>query len=111
MDILRNGLWQENPELVQLLAGDGGLLAARVYLAIMAPLAVTVAGWTIFRSHRAAGAEREFAEWYRVPNGRDLVFVAVGFGLSNGQLPPLVVPCLRAAVAHHVPTITHCWYA
>jgi hypothetical protein len=60
--------------LGQLLAGDGQLLIGRVYLALMAPTAAAVAGWTIFRSQQSGSAEREFAVWFRVPPGHELAF-------------------------------------
>jgi len=60
--------------LGQLLAGDGQLLIGRVYLALMAPTAAAVAAWTIFRSQQGGSAEREFAAWFRVPPGHELVF-------------------------------------
>jgi hypothetical protein len=60
--------------LGQLLAADGQLLAGRVYLALMAPTAAAVAGWTIFRSNLDATAEREFAAWYALPPGCELTF-------------------------------------
>ena len=60
--------------LGQLLSGDGQLLVGRIYLALMAPTAAAVAGWTVFRSQQSGSAEREFAAWYRVPPGYELVF-------------------------------------
>ena len=60
--------------LGQLLTGDGQLLVGRIYLALMAPTAAAVAGWTVFRSQQSGSAEREFAAWYRVPPGHELVF-------------------------------------
>jgi phosphatidylglycerophosphate synthase len=60
--------------LVEVLLSDAGLLAGRCYLALMAPTAAAVAVWTIVRSQRCQAAEREFAAWYRVPSGCDLVF-------------------------------------
>lgn len=60
--------------LGQLLAGDGQLLLGRIYLALTAPTAAAVAGWTIFRSQQSGSAEREFAAWYRVPPGHELIF-------------------------------------
>lgn len=53
---------------------DTRLLVARGYLAIMAPLGIAVAGWSIFRSQMRQTAEREFAEWFQVAPGSDLVF-------------------------------------
>ena len=58
----------------QLVVGDAYLLAGRVYLAIMAPTAAAIAGWTIFHSQQTATAEREFAAWFRVPSDCDLTF-------------------------------------
>ena len=58
----------------QLALGDAGLLAGRVYLATMAPVAAITAAWTIVRSHGSQSAEREFAAWYRVPSDSELIF-------------------------------------
>ena len=60
--------------LGQLLTGDGQLLIGRIYLALMAPTAAAVAGWTIFRSQKTGAAEREFAAWFGLPPGHDLIF-------------------------------------
>jgi hypothetical protein len=60
--------------LGQLLCGDRQLLIGRVYLGLMAPTAAAVAGWTILRSQRSGAAEREFAAWYRLPPGHELIF-------------------------------------
>jgi hypothetical protein len=54
--------------VLQVAVGDARLLCGAVYLAVMAPLAAAVAGWTIFRSQAEGAAEREFAAWYREPN-------------------------------------------
>jgi len=58
----------------QLLLGDTQLLAGRVYVGLMAPLALLVAVCTIARSQRNQSAEREFAAWYRVGPGDELTF-------------------------------------
>jgi hypothetical protein len=60
--------------LGQLLVGDWQLLIGRVYLALIAPTAAAVAAWTIFRSQQSGSVEREFAAWFRVPPGHELVF-------------------------------------
>jgi len=60
--------------LVQWLAGDGHLLVARVYLAVMVPVSVAVVVWTLGRSLQVGAAEREFAAWYGLPPGRELIF-------------------------------------
>jgi hypothetical protein len=60
--------------LGQLLAGDRQLLIGRIYLAVMAPTAAAVAGWTLLRSQKNEAAEREFAAWFRVPEGHELTF-------------------------------------
>jgi hypothetical protein len=60
--------------LGQLLTGDTRLLAGSVYLSAMAPTAAAVAAWTIARSQSRGQAEREFAAWYRVPPGSELIF-------------------------------------
>jgi phosphatidylglycerophosphate synthase len=53
---------------------DAGLLAARAYLAAMAPLSIAVAGWSIIRSQLRQTTEREFAEWFQVAPENDLIF-------------------------------------
>ena len=60
--------------LGQLVLADAELLAGRLYLVLTAPAAVATAAWTIIRSQRAHWAEQEFAAWYRVPPGSELVF-------------------------------------
>ena len=60
--------------LGQLITADANLLAGRIYLATIAPTAVATAAWTLFRSQRHGAAEREFAAWYRVPSGSELIF-------------------------------------
>ena len=60
--------------LCQWVLFDTRLLAAQLYLSIMAPLAIAVAGWSILRSQMRQTAEHEFAEWFQVAPGDDLVF-------------------------------------
>ena len=60
--------------LGQLLLGDASLLAGRVYLVLAAAVAAITAVWTIVRSQRSQSAEQEFAAWYHVPPGCELVF-------------------------------------
>ncbi len=60
--------------LAQWIIGDTSLLGAKIYLAAMGPLSLVVAVWTIFRSVHRQEAEREFAAWYGVPSGYELVF-------------------------------------
>ncbi len=61
--------------LGQLLIGDASLLIGTVYLAIMSITAAAVAAWSIARSQHSGAVEQEFAAWYRVPPGYDLVFL------------------------------------
>jgi len=58
----------------QWLIGDTRLVSGSIYLAAMGPLAIGVVVWDIVRSQRRGTAEREFAAWYRVPEGHELVF-------------------------------------
>jgi len=51
------------------LAIDRDLLGARIYTALMGPLALLVAGVALVRAQHQGAAEREFAAWYRVPTG------------------------------------------
>jgi hypothetical protein len=60
----------------QWLLDDIGLLTTTVYLGAMTPTACAVAVWTIARSQHNGSAEREFAVWYRVPPGHEMVSVA-----------------------------------
>ncbi len=53
---------------------DASLWGARIYLAAMAPLAIAVAAGTILRSMHNREAEQEFAAWYGVPRGYELIF-------------------------------------
>ena len=62
------------PALVQLALGDAALLAGRICLLLMAPTAAVTAAWTLVRSQQSRSAEREFAAWYRVPPGCELIF-------------------------------------
>ncbi|HUY36044.1 MAG TPA: oligosaccharide flippase family protein [Pirellulales bacterium] len=62
--------------LVQWLLGDASLSGGRMLLAGMAFLAPATAAAVIVRSTRRETAEREFAAWYRVPDGCELVFDA-----------------------------------
>ena len=61
--------------VAQLLLGDSRLIVARCFVAVAAPMAATIAAWTLIRSHRAATGENEFADWYRVPEKHDLQHV------------------------------------
>ena len=83
--------------LLEALVADADLVAGRWYVALMAPTAAAVAAWTIVRSQHRQTAEREFAAWYRVPTGCDLVFSegwwtvqTAGDGRSGGtsEIPP-----------------------
>ena len=58
----------------QLLLADGGLVAGRLYLGVIAPGAAITAAWSIVRSQRAESCERQFAAWFRVPPGAEMVF-------------------------------------
>lgn len=60
--------------IAQWAVGDTRLLFARACLLLMAPVAMSVAGWVIVRSQRSQAAEREFAAWYQVPPGCRLRF-------------------------------------
>lgn len=60
--------------LAQWLFSDARLLLATAYLAAATPLAIAVAASSIFRSQHNQSAETEFAQWYRVPPGRELTF-------------------------------------
>jgi phosphatidylglycerophosphate synthase len=60
--------------VVQLVLHDADLIAARLYLVVMAVVAATTAVWTIVRSQQGQSAEREFAAWYRVPPRCELVY-------------------------------------
>lgn len=62
--------------LLSLLAwvtGDDGLLAGRLYLAIMASISTTVFIALLVRSIQYQAAEREFAAWFQPPGDAELV--------------------------------------
>jgi len=59
----------------QWMFGDHTLFAARVYLCIMVPVGICVAGWSIVRSQIQQSAEHEFSAWYRLPPGHEMVFL------------------------------------
>jgi len=61
--------------LTQLLLADTGLVAGRLYLSLIAPVAAITAACSIVRCRLAASAERQFAAWFRVPPGAELVFL------------------------------------
>jgi len=61
--------------LAQWLVGDGSVLAGRVYTALMAVVALGVAGWVVARSQRRGTAEAEFAAWYRLPPGHAMTYI------------------------------------
>jgi len=57
------------------LAGDDHfLLPSQIYLAVMALLAPAVAIASVVISQRGQAAEQEFAAWYRLPPGQQLVY-------------------------------------
>ena len=60
--------------LGQLMLADTSLLAGRIYLLTMAPIAAAMTAFSIVRSQWSQSAEREFAAWYRVPPDCELTF-------------------------------------
>ncbi|MBN2292669.1 MAG: hypothetical protein JXM70_09605, partial [Pirellulales bacterium] len=60
--------------LGQWIFGDSFLWGPRIYLAVMGPISLAVAAWSIGRSVNRQEAEQEFAAWYGVPKGYELVF-------------------------------------
>lgn len=60
--------------LFQWLSGDRDLRTAALYLSTMALAAALVAAWTLIRSQSEGLTEQEFALWFQVPPGKDLVF-------------------------------------
>ena len=61
--------------IAQLALGDGRLIVGSISLALMAPTAAAVAGWTIVRSQQQDTTEREFAAWFRPSRGEEIVFL------------------------------------
>jgi hypothetical protein len=61
--------------LGQWIAGDVSLLAGRLYVGMMAVLAVVVAIGEIARSMHQGAAEQEFRRWYRPAPGHELTYV------------------------------------
>lgn len=60
--------------LGQFVLADTSLLAGRIYLVAMAPIAAAVTAFSIARSQWSQSAEHEFAAWYRVPDDCELTF-------------------------------------
>ncbi len=54
---------------------DNRLLMAKGYMGVTATLGAVVACWSILRSQKGESAEREFAEWFQVEPGSELVFL------------------------------------
>jgi len=71
--------------VVQWLLGDDGLWTGRALVAILAPTAVAVALWTLVRSQRGGSCEREFAAWFRVPAGHELVYRDGRWNVEEGE--------------------------
>jgi hypothetical protein len=61
--------------LGQWIVGDNTFLAGRIYLGLMAPLAMLVAVVEIARSMYRGAAEQEFRRWYRPAPGDELTYV------------------------------------
>ncbi len=60
--------------LVQFAMGDSSLFSARVFVAVMSPLAVVAAGSVVAHSVRRESAEREFSAWFRLPPDTELAY-------------------------------------
>lgn len=60
--------------IVGWLMNDRYLLLARAYVAVSCGVALVVACGSLARSLRSEAVEREFAAWFRVPEGETLVF-------------------------------------
>lgn len=58
----------------QVLAGDSALTTARIFVGAMSLLSVASAGVLISQSVRRETAEHEFAAWFRLPRGAEMVF-------------------------------------
>jgi hypothetical protein len=82
---------------VQLLLGDQSLTCSRALIGVMAPLSLLAAGVVVARSIRRETAEQEFASWFRLPPGSELLFHdgwwvvqrdELGQANEFGKLPP-----------------------
>jgi len=71
--------------LGQWLARDQLLWAGRTYVLLSAILSAVVVVTAIVRANRQQAAEQEFAAWYRVPEGHDLVFDQGWWHVRNEQ--------------------------
>jgi hypothetical protein len=71
--------------LAQFVLRDSDLIAGRLLVVVAGFASAMVAIGTIFRSQTAGLAEREFASWYRVPEGSDLVFADGWWYVYPGQ--------------------------
>ncbi len=81
--------------LFEMLLDDSRLRLAGWYLGAMAPIALAVAAWDLFRSQHRQAAEQEFAAWFRAPVGKQLTFDA-GWWITeeaeDGQLSSDIPP-------------------
>ncbi len=60
--------------LRQWLLSDASWIIPRVYLLVLALLALTIAVGALVKSVHEGESEREFQNWYQVPSGHELVF-------------------------------------
>ncbi len=74
---------------------DTSLALGRFYVALATPIALLTAVWTIVRSNRRQSAEREFAAWYQVPDGRVLVCQNGWWVCEDAQIAESSDPDLR----------------
>jgi hypothetical protein len=89
----------------QWLLGDAALIAARVYLAVLAPLSLLLAVATIWRDVSARCAEAEFKAWFQPPPGSELHFREGWWGVESVQATQVGDTEQRAsAVASGEPT-------
>lgn len=60
--------------VVQFLLDDTALICSRIMLGLLAPASVVASAAIVVRSLRRGAAEEEFAAWFRLPPGCELMF-------------------------------------
>jgi hypothetical protein len=73
--------------LAELVAGDGGLMLARVVVLILAGTASMRAAAALYRMLVRQQAEREYSAWYRPPSNAVVLYQDGWWRVHNGPGP------------------------
>lgn len=71
--------------LAMWLFGDQRMLLVRGYLTLAGALAGGLAAWTLWQSQRQQACEQEFAAWFRVPPGHELIYLDGGWKVLSAE--------------------------